>query len=175
MQESCVHRRLSILAIEDWSHERFAVPMLKQAPKTTRLARSLRARETWGERLMSSWLRSQRFAHTNFAASIPSGRTFSISFVTKPSSTLRWTDHSMGFRKICQRTPPAILFWKRKASRCCDFGIRDCAGKRKLSATPSGERCTNARRIRCRIIARQQGRLRVKIKRREYLKPSPSP
>jgi len=40
--------------------------MLKQAPKTTRLARSLRDQETWGERLMWSWLRSGRFSGYKF-------------------------------------------------------------------------------------------------------------
>ena len=36
--------------------------MLKQAPKTTRIARTLRKDDSWGERLMWSWLRDHRFA-----------------------------------------------------------------------------------------------------------------
>ena len=45
--------------------------MLKQAPKTTRLARSLRGKETWGERLMWSWLRSGRFSGYKFRRQHP--------------------------------------------------------------------------------------------------------
>lgn len=45
--------------------------MLKQAPKTTRIARNLRTRESWGERLMWSWLRGHRFADYKFRRQHP--------------------------------------------------------------------------------------------------------
>ncbi len=47
--------------------------MLKQAPKTTRIARNLRLRESWGERLMWSWLRERRFAAYKFRRQHPVG------------------------------------------------------------------------------------------------------
>ena len=47
--------------------------MLKQAPKTTRIARNLRLRESWGERLMWSWLRERRFADYKFRRQHPVG------------------------------------------------------------------------------------------------------
>ena len=50
--------------------------MLKQAPKTTRLARNLRERETWGERLMWSWLRDKRFSEYKFRRQYPVGPHF---------------------------------------------------------------------------------------------------
>ena len=46
-------------------------PMLKQAPKTTRIARNLREEESWGERLMWSWLRDHRFANCKFRRQHP--------------------------------------------------------------------------------------------------------
>ena len=50
--------------------------MLKQHPKTTRLARSLRKRETWGERVMWSWLRDKRFSEYKFRRQHPAGPHF---------------------------------------------------------------------------------------------------
>ena len=50
--------------------------MLKQRPQTTRLARSLRERETWGERLMWSWLRDKRFSEYKFRRQHPVGPHF---------------------------------------------------------------------------------------------------
>lgn len=47
--------------------------MLKQAPKTTRLARNLRLRESWGERLMWAWLRDRRFTGYKFRRQHPVG------------------------------------------------------------------------------------------------------
>ena len=47
--------------------------MLKQPPQTTRLARGLRKRETWGERLMWSWLRDKRFSEYKFRRQHPVG------------------------------------------------------------------------------------------------------
>jgi adenine-specific DNA-methyltransferase len=47
--------------------------MLKQAPKTTRIARNLRKRESWGERLMWSRLRDHRFADYKFRRQHPVG------------------------------------------------------------------------------------------------------
>ncbi len=47
--------------------------MLKQHPQTTRLARTLRRRETWGERLMWSWLRDKRFSEYKFRRHHPAG------------------------------------------------------------------------------------------------------
>jgi adenine-specific DNA-methyltransferase len=47
--------------------------MLKQSPKSTRIARDLRKRESWGERLMWSWLRSNRFADYKFRRQHPIG------------------------------------------------------------------------------------------------------
>ena len=45
--------------------------MLKQYPKTTRIARDLRHQESWGERLMWSWLRDHRFAAYKFRRQHP--------------------------------------------------------------------------------------------------------
>ena len=50
--------------------------MLIQHPKTTRLARGLRERETWGERLMWSWLRDKRFSKYKFRRQHPVGPHF---------------------------------------------------------------------------------------------------
>ena len=50
--------------------------MLKQHPKTTRLARHLRENETWGERLMWSWLRDKRFSEYKFRRQHPIGPHF---------------------------------------------------------------------------------------------------
>jgi very-short-patch-repair endonuclease len=47
--------------------------MLKQSPATTRLIRNLRKRESWGERLMWSWLRNRRFAQYKFRRQHPIG------------------------------------------------------------------------------------------------------
>ena len=47
--------------------------MLKQAPKATRIARNLRLRESWGERLMWAWLRDQRFSGYKFRRQHPLG------------------------------------------------------------------------------------------------------
>ncbi|HUA66298.1 MAG TPA: DUF559 domain-containing protein [Alphaproteobacteria bacterium] len=47
--------------------------MLKQSPKATRVARNLRKGESWGERLMWSWLRSHRFAGYKFRRQHPIG------------------------------------------------------------------------------------------------------
>jgi adenine-specific DNA-methyltransferase len=47
--------------------------MLKQAPKTTRIARNLRKRKSWGERLMWSWIRDHRFADYKFRRQHPIG------------------------------------------------------------------------------------------------------
>ena len=47
--------------------------MLKQAPKATRIARNLRLRESWGERLMWFWLRERRFAAYKFRRQHPLG------------------------------------------------------------------------------------------------------
>ena len=47
--------------------------MLKQAPRTTRIARTLRKQDTWGERLMWSWLRDHRFADYKFRRQHPVG------------------------------------------------------------------------------------------------------
>ena len=47
--------------------------MLKQSPKSTRLARNLRVRESWGERLMWSWLRGRRFESYKFRRQFPVG------------------------------------------------------------------------------------------------------
>jgi very-short-patch-repair endonuclease len=47
--------------------------MLKQAPKTTRIARTLRKDDSWGERLMWSWLRDHRFADYKFRRQHPVG------------------------------------------------------------------------------------------------------
>lgn len=48
--------------------------MLKQSPKATRIARDLRQRESWGERLMWSWLRDHRFADYKFRRQHPVGQ-----------------------------------------------------------------------------------------------------
>jgi very-short-patch-repair endonuclease len=45
--------------------------MLKQPPKSTALARTLRKRESWGERLMWAWLRSHRFSDYKFRRQHP--------------------------------------------------------------------------------------------------------
>jgi adenine-specific DNA-methyltransferase len=50
--------------------------MLKQAPKTTRIARNLRTKESWAERLMWSWLRDHRFADYKFRRQHPIGPHF---------------------------------------------------------------------------------------------------
>jgi very-short-patch-repair endonuclease len=47
--------------------------MLKQSPKSTRIARNLRKIDSWGERLMWSWLRSHRFAGYKFRRQHPVG------------------------------------------------------------------------------------------------------
>jgi very-short-patch-repair endonuclease len=47
--------------------------MLKQAPKATRIARTLRKDDSWGERLMWSWLRDHRFADYKFRRQHPVG------------------------------------------------------------------------------------------------------
>ncbi|MBI4664127.1 MAG: DUF559 domain-containing protein [Verrucomicrobia bacterium] len=47
--------------------------MHKQDPKQTRLARNLRKRETWGERIMWSWLRDRRFSSYKFRRQFPFG------------------------------------------------------------------------------------------------------
>jgi len=47
--------------------------MLKQAPKATRIARNLRLRESWGERLMWAWLRDRRFSGHKFRRQHPLG------------------------------------------------------------------------------------------------------
>ncbi|MCX8092266.1 MAG: endonuclease domain-containing protein [Verrucomicrobiae bacterium] len=47
--------------------------MLKQAPTTTRLARNLRKRDSWAERLLWSWLRNRRFASYKFRRQHPVG------------------------------------------------------------------------------------------------------
>jgi very-short-patch-repair endonuclease len=47
--------------------------MLKQSPRATRIARNLRKRESWGERLMWSWLRDHRFADYKFRRQHPIG------------------------------------------------------------------------------------------------------
>jgi len=47
--------------------------MLKQPPKTTCLTRNLRKRESWGERLVWSWLRDHRFADYKFRRQHPVG------------------------------------------------------------------------------------------------------
>ena len=45
--------------------------MLKQHPKTTRLARGLRVCETWGERVVWSWLRDKHFSEYKFRRQHP--------------------------------------------------------------------------------------------------------
>jgi adenine-specific DNA-methyltransferase len=50
--------------------------MLKQSPKTTRIARNLRKRESWGEGLIWSWLRDQRFSNYKFRRQHPMGPYF---------------------------------------------------------------------------------------------------
>ena len=57
--------------------------MLKQHPKTTRLARRLRENETWGERLMWSWLRDKRFSEYKFRRQHPIGPHFLDFFCTE--------------------------------------------------------------------------------------------
>jgi very-short-patch-repair endonuclease len=47
--------------------------MLKQPPRTTRIARNLRQRESWGERLMWAWLRDRRFTGYKFRRQHPLG------------------------------------------------------------------------------------------------------
>jgi very-short-patch-repair endonuclease len=47
--------------------------MLKQSPKTTSIARNLRRRESWGERLRWLWLRNHRFADYKFRRQHPIG------------------------------------------------------------------------------------------------------
>jgi len=47
--------------------------MLKQPLKTTRIARNLRQRESWGERLMWAWLRDRRFTGYKFRRQHPLG------------------------------------------------------------------------------------------------------
>jgi very-short-patch-repair endonuclease len=47
--------------------------MLKQSPKATRIARTLRKQESWAERLMWSWLRDHRFAQYKFRRQHPIG------------------------------------------------------------------------------------------------------
>ena len=47
--------------------------MLKQPPKATRIARNLRKRESWGERLMWAWLRDHRFSDYKFRRQHPMG------------------------------------------------------------------------------------------------------
>ncbi|HKW30547.1 MAG TPA: DUF559 domain-containing protein [Verrucomicrobiae bacterium] len=47
--------------------------MLKQKPRITRIARNLRRRESWGERLMWAWLRDRRFAAYKFRRQHPIG------------------------------------------------------------------------------------------------------
>ncbi len=45
--------------------------MLNQVPKTTRIARPLRKGDSWGERLMWSWLRDHRSANYKFRRQHP--------------------------------------------------------------------------------------------------------
>lgn len=47
--------------------------MLKQKPRITRIARNLRLRESWGERLMWAWLRDRRFTGYKFRRQHPIG------------------------------------------------------------------------------------------------------
>src|SRR5262245_18773510 len=47
--------------------------MRKQAPRTTRIARNLRKWDSWGERLIWSWLRDHRFANYKFRRQHPVG------------------------------------------------------------------------------------------------------
>jgi very-short-patch-repair endonuclease len=53
--------------------EIFGTSVLKQSPKATCIARSLRKRESWGERLMWLWLRDHRFTDYKFRRQHPIG------------------------------------------------------------------------------------------------------
>ena len=73
--------------------------MLKQAPKTTRLARNLRERETWGERLMWSWLRSQRFSDYKFRRQHPVGSHFLDFYCNEAKLNIEVDGSQHGLRK----------------------------------------------------------------------------
>jgi hypothetical protein len=143
--------------------------MLKQHPKTTHLARRLRECETWGERLMWSWLRDKRFSEYKFRRQHPVGPHFLDFFCIEARLNIEVDGSQHGLPEIRSPMPDAILFWQRKESKCCGFGIPGCGVRKKWSAIPSGGRCRNARRIRCRIIARPLSKLRVKTNRRECI------
>jgi hypothetical protein len=98
--------------------------MLKQAPGTTRIARNLRLRESWSERLMWAWLRDRRFTGYKFRRSIRLGPIFWISFVMAQNWTSKWMAFSMARRKTRSMMQSAMRSWKARASRSCGSGVR---------------------------------------------------
>ena len=149
--------------------------MLKQHPKTTSLARSLRERETWGERLMWSWLRDKRFSEYKFRRQHPVGPHFLDFFCSEAKLNIEvdGSQHGLPEHQLADAERDAFLaaqgiktlrFWNGRLRR-----------EKKLSGTPSGGNCRSEHRIRLQVIARQPDGAPVKIKRCEYIMRSPSP
>jgi very-short-patch-repair endonuclease len=85
--------------------------MLKQHPKTTRLSRSLRHRETWGERLMWSWLRDKRFSEYKFRRQHPIGRYYLDFFCIEASLNIELdgSQHGLPENQLADASRDAFL------------------------------------------------------------------
>ena len=149
--------------------------MLKQHPKTTRLARHLRENETWGERLMWSWLRDKRFSEYKFRRQHPIGPDFLDFFCIEARLNIEvdGSQHGLPENRLADAERDAFLAAQGiKTLRSWNGRLRR---EKKLSETPSGKFYRNAPRIRCRIIARQSGGLKVKANRCEHSNFLPHP
>ena len=85
--------------------------MLKQHPQTTRLARRLRECETWGERLMWSWLRDKRFSEYKFRRQHPVGPHFLDFFCieTKLNIEVDGSQHGLPKNQLADSERDAFL------------------------------------------------------------------
>jgi very-short-patch-repair endonuclease len=133
--------------------------MLKQSPKATRLARNLRKRETWGERLMWSWLRDKRFSEYKFRRQHPVGPHFLDFFCIEAKLNIEvdGSQHGLPENQIADAERDAFLtaqgiktlrFWNGRLRREKEI-VRDTIWRalQERAPHPLPDYCSPTRRV----------------------------
>jgi hypothetical protein len=92
-------------------------------PKFTRVARTLRKKDTWAEKLLWSWLRDRRFSSYRFHRQHPIAPHILDFFCREAWVDIELDGFQHGTREQQAKDVNAMRFWKRVASRCSDSGL----------------------------------------------------
>ena len=140
--------------------------------KLTRVARMLRKKDTWAEKLLWSWLRDQRFSSYKFRRQHPFSPHI-LGFFCREA----WVDIELDGLQHSTREQQAKdverdAFLEARGIKVLRFWTPACGARKMPSATRFGGRCRSALRIRCQITARQCRRLALATRGPSRIEPA---